>query len=283
MKKAIIKKVKRFLFRVYVYFTAQRISLFKTLYFNLRMLPFSQAIKLPIYIYGKVKFYDLFGSIEIKSPIHRGMIKFGYRQGLFSAEAGSAMIHVTRNAKIIFNGPCLFDYDYAIRVTGNGVLNIGAYIGFGSGVKFYCNSHIIIGNNCRIPYGCCFQDSNYHYSIDLQNNRIGPKNGEIIIGDFNWIGNSCYITKGTITTAGCIIGAHSYLNKNYKTASNNTPNLLIVGSPAKIIREGVSRIFPLDIESELDNLWETNPNIPYVNGDKYLDRYQDVAGYHKLF
>lgn len=39
------------------------ISLFKTLYVNFRTLPFKQAIKFPIYIYGRVKFYSLEGDI----------------------------------------------------------------------------------------------------------------------------------------------------------------------------------------------------------------------------
>lgn len=277
------KIIRRCIYSIYKFCTKPRCSFFKTVYFNLRVLPFSQAIKLPIYIYGKVRFYDLFGSVEIKAPIRKGMIKLGYRQGVFTAPKGSAMIHITKNAKIIFNGPCLFDYDYAIRVTGYGTLNIGAYIGFGSDIKLYCDNYISIGDNCRIPFGTCFQDSNYHYSINLETSEVTKKNGAIVIGDYNWIGNNCYITKGTVTPIGCIIGARSHCNKDYKALSNNNQDLLIMGSPAKIIKEGITRVFPIAIEYELDKRFLNDPTLTRIKDNVLLKGYRDVAAYHKLF
>ena len=41
------------------------------------MFPLNIAIKLPIYIYGKAKFRELNGTININAPIKRGMIKIG--------------------------------------------------------------------------------------------------------------------------------------------------------------------------------------------------------------
>ena len=277
------KFIKRCLYSIYLFFTKPRYSLFKTIYFNFRVLPLSQAIKLPIYIYGKVSFYDLFGSVEIKAPISKGMIKLGYRQGLFSAPKGSAMIHITKNAKIIFNGPCLFDYDYAIRVTDGGVLNIGAYIGFGNDVKLYCGKYISIGDNCRIAFGNCFQDSNFHYSINTTTSEVSRKNGKIIIGERNWIGNNSYITKGTVTPDGSIVGARSYCNKDYNALSTNKQDLLIMGNPAKIIKEGFTRIFPLSIEYELDRRFGGDPTLTHVKDDMLVNGYRDVTTYHKLF
>ena len=43
-----------------------RIRLFKTAYVNFRTLPFKQAVKWPIFIYGRVKLYNLSGQIEIR-------------------------------------------------------------------------------------------------------------------------------------------------------------------------------------------------------------------------
>ena len=42
------------------------------------MLPFRQAIKMPIVVSRYTYFYSLSGKIELKSPSRFGMIRFGY-------------------------------------------------------------------------------------------------------------------------------------------------------------------------------------------------------------
>ena len=54
------------LWRMEKFFSRTRIRWFKTLYINFRTLPFSQAIRLPIWIYGPVKLYCLSGKIKIR-------------------------------------------------------------------------------------------------------------------------------------------------------------------------------------------------------------------------
>ena len=61
-----------------------RIRFFKTLYINFRTLPFYQAVRFPIVIYGPVGLYNLGGNIEIRGAVRRNMIKLGYKQGFFS-------------------------------------------------------------------------------------------------------------------------------------------------------------------------------------------------------
>ena len=63
----VIKKILHIIFKC---------NLYKTLYLNFKMLPFSQAIKLPIWIYGKMIFRSLEGKIIIDSDrITSGMIR----------------------------------------------------------------------------------------------------------------------------------------------------------------------------------------------------------------
>ena len=50
------------------------------IYFNFKMLPFSQAIKLPFDFYYKIRFENLSGKVFLNSDkITRGMIKIGGR------------------------------------------------------------------------------------------------------------------------------------------------------------------------------------------------------------
>ena len=55
-----------------------RLSILRTIYFNFRTLPFKQAIKLPIFIYGRVRLFGLNGEVIFENTyIKTGMVKIG--------------------------------------------------------------------------------------------------------------------------------------------------------------------------------------------------------------
>ena len=60
-----------------------------------------------------------------------------------------------------------------------------------------------------------------------RNYRIAP----VIIGDNSWIGEGVIIMPGVTIGKGCVIGAHSIVNKDVPDYS------MAVGSPAKIIKK----------------------------------------------
>lgn len=260
-----------------------RIRLLKTLYVNFRTLPFKQAIKLPIYIYGSVKIYGLGGDIVIQDKVRRGMIKLGYKQGLFSAPKGSAMILLASGTKLIFNGPCMFDFDFSIRITEKGIVNIGKYIGFGSDTKIYCEESITIGDYCRVPFGTCFMDTNYHYSINIVTGKIHRKSAPINIGCYNWIGNTTTIMKGTRTPDGAIIASKSFLNKDYVIMGNGKENIVLAGAPAKIVLNDCTRIISLEIEQSVNNWFISHPDQKSCCDLQALKRYKESDMYRKLF
>lgn len=259
--------------KIEMYTSRTHLSLFSTLYVNFRLLSFHEAISLPIYIYGKCNICDLSGKVEIKTKITRGMIKFGYRQGFFSAPKFGGMLMIQKKCKLVFNGPCMFDYDYVIRITDKGQVTIGKNIGFGSDTKIYCEQSITIGNFCRIPYGSTFMDTNYHYSIDTISGCIYRKSSPILIGNYNWIGNTSTIMKGTITSDGCIIASKSHLNKDYSKLGDGKTCLVLAGSPAKIVRENSTRIMSLIHEKELNDYFDSNPT---------SNKYEDVHILNKV-
>ena len=43
------------------------------------MLPFNQAIKIPILLYGKIVFHNLSGKLTIQNDVSSKMIRIGYR------------------------------------------------------------------------------------------------------------------------------------------------------------------------------------------------------------
>ena len=260
-----------------------RLNPFATLYINFRTLPFSVACKFPVYVYGRVKFYNLSGKIVINAPIKKGMIKFGVAQGYFTAPKRGAMILLSSGSKLIFNGPCKFDCDYAIRITDGGVVSIGAYIGFGSDTKIYAENSITIGDYCRIPFGSCFMDTNYHYTINTQDGTVHAKNAPIAIGKYNWIGNTCTIMKGARTPDGAVIASKSFLNKDFVKLGNGTENIVIAGAPARIVSGNCSRILSSEMEDNLNEWFKAHPSETKYQDESLLASYKDTALYEKMF
>lgn len=273
------------LFSVAEYIWAKKwLNLWKTIYINFRLLPIRQAIRLPIYIYGPVAFNSLAGKAEFNTnSIFRGMVKLGVQQGCFTACKKGAAILIAPNAKIIFNGPCSFDYDYVIRITGHGIFEVGAFSGFGSDIKILCNHNIKIGDYCRIAFNSIFMDTNYHYTINTDTNVIYSKEAPISIGNYNWIGNSCTIMKGTKTSDHTIISSRSFLNKDYSKELSENESVVLAGSPASIVGKNIHRIYNPICEMELNEWFANHLEKKYIADSDFANKCIDLTAYTNIF
>lgn len=96
------------------------------------------------------------------------------------------------------------------------------------------STKILIGKDCMFSNDIYFRTGDSHSIIDLQGKRTNPSK-DIIIGNHVWIGQRNIVLKNTEVADNCIIGANSILCKKYLE-----PNSIIVGSPAKIIKNNIN-------------------------------------------
>lgn len=96
-------------------------------------------------------------------------------------------------------------------------------------------SSIVIGENCMFSNHIIVRTSDSHPIIDITTGERINKAEDIKIGNHVWIAPNTKIMKGSEIADGCIIGSDTTISKEFKT-----PNCLIVGRPAKIVRENVS-------------------------------------------
>lgn len=96
------------------------------------------------------------------------------------------------------------------------------------------NSTIKVGNDCMFSYGIKLLTGDSHSIIDLNTmKRINYANN-IKIEEHVWIGADVVILKGVNIAKNSIIGSRSIVTKNHG------PNVIIAGSPAKIIKENIT-------------------------------------------
>jgi acetyltransferase-like isoleucine patch superfamily enzyme len=234
------------------FFAKKKINVFLTVYSNFRLLPFNQAIKLPIYVYGSFTL-KLRGTVVINGPLHRGMIKIGNDlAGYVIANRGK--LTITKDAKIIFNGNANICQGSSILVNKNGVLILGNNVNIGDNVKIICFVCIEIGDKTGVTWESQITDYNFHFIENLNSNQIYTIYKSIKIGKYCWIGNRSSIMPGTTLPDRTIVASNSLLNKDYVKDGVEFYSLL-GGIPAKLIKKGVKRIYNIDNEIHLQNLF----------------------------
>ena len=95
-------------------------------------------------------------------------------------------------------------------------------------------ARIDIGAGCLIASETLMMASDMHSIIDLETSkRINPA-ADIVIFDKVWLGHESTVLKGASIGSGSVIGYRSIVN------SAVPENSLAVGSPARVVRRGIS-------------------------------------------
>ncbi|MDE1191341.1 MAG: acyltransferase [Arachidicoccus sp.] len=235
-----------------------KINIIKTILFNLKTLPFKTAIKFPIFLYGKIDIYFLQGKIEFQNcTVKKGMVKLGWNKEFLGTKNGG-LILLNQKSKIIFKGNAEISGNFLIRVGENAILTIGNNFFLGSSSKIVCIHKISIGDGTLIAFESQIIDSDFHYIYDIEKELIQSREREIVIGDFNWIGNRTTILKGTKTDIHTIVACCSILRKDY--IQTESKNVILAGNPATVAAKNKRRIVSLDLENKLIHFYKNSNN-----------------------
>lgn len=220
------------------------LNIYKTILVNFKLFPLKEALKFPIFVFGKLKIYHL-GTVIIESPIFTGMIELGRNRDRFKASAGSAMID--NRGIIIFKGAVHFSIDYGIYSQPTGRIEFGKFCFLGNNVKLYAYNKIVIGMGCSITSEVQIFDSGFHFMKNVETGEIGNIMGQVVIGNWCWIGNRTTIARKTILPDYSVVTSNSLVNKDF--SMEKFP--LIGGIPARKISNSLVRIFNREDENRL--------------------------------
>lgn len=229
---------------------------FCTLYLNLRCFPLKQALKFPIYVYGRPRLYSLYGTMECVDKCYSGMIRFNQT----NAEAPNIAVAnsgINHWGKILFYGKCQIYTGNKINTGKNGVIELGD----STKIMHFCNitsyTSIKIGAQSRIVHRCQVLDTNFHFIADFNKNRVKRIAQPITIGDYCWICNSTTVTGGAVIPNKTIVASNSLVGKDYSDIPEES---MIGGVPAKLIATGYRRVENQKLELEIYSYFEKNPD-----------------------
>lgn len=233
-----------------------RLNIIKTLYFNFKVLPFRQAIKLPFFLYGRVYLFDLSGKVIIEEDnLRRGMIRIGYKWfDLWPTSFLPTQIQVL--GTMVFKGAAVFSGGTNVNVQSkDGKLILGKNVVIGGGSVCKCLEYIEVGDMTAITGNCTIMDCNMHFVKNIDTGVVANYKGAIKIGSRCWINAGSIVSKGAVIPDYCISARNAYLSKDY---SEYGTNLLLVGSPAKPTSSKVQRIFTAEKQREFREFFEAN-------------------------
>lgn len=200
------------------------------LYFNFKMLPFKQAIRLPFDFYGKVRFLNLSGSIQLKSDsLRMGMIKIG-SQGLDMFPKSETVLNI--KGEVLIADRLVIGMGSSVVSLPNSTIIFGRNAILGAKNLIYCEKGITVGDNFLTSWDCQIMDSDTHTVIDTESGQSNAVCKEVIAGDNVWLGNGVIVNKGTRFASNTIVASRSLTNKNYIQFGENC---VLAGSPAKVI------------------------------------------------
>ncbi len=149
-----------------------------------------------------------------------------------------------RNSKIVFHGDNSVVY---IKKTLQNQMMINLNIHAGStvfideGASFNGvlnaiiseHQNLIVGKDAMFSFGSWIRTSDVHPIYQIESGERVNKPASILIGDHVWIGQDVKLLKGATIGSGSIVGANAIVTS---TVPNNA---VVVGNPAKVVKEGV--------------------------------------------
>lgn len=125
-----------------------------------------------------------------------------------------------------FNGP-------HIQFYGEGRIEVGdgSYIGGFSTIQAVPGTTMKIGIGCRISHNVRIYTQSVDASADFSLGLLPEKRGDVVIGDYCWIGANVFINPNVTVGSNSVVGANSVVTKSIP------PDEIWGGVPARLIRK----------------------------------------------
>ena len=205
-----------------------------TLYFNFRYFPFKQALKIPVILY-KPRFIACKGTVVIEAEnITLGMIQLGFNQA--HAYPHSGIVWENNGGTVVIKGNALIGNNSSLCIGPNANVTFGDNFNATTTFRLVCWYKIFFDYNVRFGWENLVLDTSFHRLKYCNGDYASKGYGTINIGHDAWIATRCIVLANAETQPYTVVATNSLLSRKYDRS-----HVIIAGSPAKIIKEGVYR------------------------------------------
>lgn len=200
-------------------------SLITSIYYNFKLLPFNQAIKLPLFIDWRTVIIAKPKTFEVRNPK-----RFSIAIGVKTPKArfvGSERVWIKNRGKITFDTSCSLQRGTNLYVCGD--LSFAKNFNAGINLIINCAGTMSFGENCLLSRHINVRDNDGH-SI---NGEIQVR--EVKVGNHVWLGENVALLKGAKIPDNSIVGFGTIVTKSF-----TEPNSVIIGNPAYVVKTGIT-------------------------------------------
>ena len=165
-----------------------------TIYINFCCLPLRQAIKLPIFVYGRPKLFVANGKIILPTMCKTGMVKFNISRPGVDGNDSQSELRLCGN--ITFHGKAVIVQSNKLDVFGN--LEIGQNMLMQEHCLIGCYISIKVGNSFCMAHRSQMMDSNLHWMADMASRVVKRFSSPIIMGDYCWLCTNTLVLGETV-------------------------------------------------------------------------------------
>lgn len=206
-------------------------SLPRIIWFNLRYLPFNQALKLPILIAPNVRIKKLYRGGIILKNVQFNSCHIGFHcADAVDCYGCHTIVCIEKGGKWIIENDIHIGRGAIIHIKPEATLSVGKNFAISGTTSIICSKDIQIGKDVQFSWNSLAMDSDAH-KIYSQDGKISNPDSPVVIGNKVWIAANTTILKGSEIKDNCIVACNSMVNKAIKE-----DNCIIAGSPAKAIK-----------------------------------------------
>jgi len=238
---------------------ADRLNLTKTIYINLRCLPFKQAIKFPIFVYGKPHFDRLYGKFVFDCEIKRGLVKINQKK-LLAPCLQTTPSQLVIGGTVVVHGEVFIGTGTKLTVGDDATLRFGKCTKIMDYCNLICYNDISFGDCTTIAHRCQIYDTNNHFIVNLSSNTVHRHTSHVHIGNYCWVCSECSLANGAIVPDHTIVASKSLVNKDMSHIPEYT---IIAGIPAQVVANRLSHVFNQDIEADIMHYFATHSEDDY--------------------
>ncbi|MBR1550622.1 MAG: hypothetical protein IJ634_08315 [Bacteroidales bacterium] len=213
------------------------LALPRSAWYNLRLLPFQQARKLPILISHRTKIEHLKGTVVLGcAELRPGLVKIGFAtyQGT-RFRRDRTMVNILGTVKI--KGECSLGAGCSIEVAEGAMLTVGDKFHLGPNSLLICHCGMFFGEKNRFSWNCTLMDTDQHALEDIDGKRVN-NDRPISTGNNVWVGCHVIATKGVELADNTTVAAGARLAGRYEE-----PLTVLAGNPAVVVRRDVKRAY----------------------------------------
>ena len=211
------------------------LALPRSIWYNFRLLPFRQALRLPLLLSHRTRVVCCSGRVVLHADRLRiGIVKIGfntYQQTRFHHDLTTLSIEGTMEVE----GECAVGAGCSIQIGEEGVLTLGDKSLIGPKTLIICHRAITLGRQNRVSWCCTLMDTDQHRLIDAEG-ACCNEDRPILFDDCVWVGCHVIVAKGTHLPAYTTVGTGSVVH-----GTHTEPRTVLAGNPAHVVRHNVAR------------------------------------------